>query len=180
MKFPVLRIHAEHPLGRLIADARRNGVRAHFAIVLNETLDADLPAGAVTRDDLKAVLPDDLSLSRLTLTGEELTGVLEQIVAEGDPIAHTSGLEFWYEPGRDAGHRIRRVRFPDGREIGDNQTYTLAVSSSLVDGAAGFSMLQWLPREAVGISDVEALLRYLPRLRQPVEAPAENRIHTAR
>jgi hypothetical protein len=72
------------------------------------------------------------------------------------------------------------MRFPDGREIENNQTYTLAVSGSMVAGAGGFSMLQWLPREDVRLSDVDALAAYLPRLRQPVEAPAENRFHASR
>jgi 2',3'-cyclic-nucleotide 2'-phosphodiesterase/3'-nucleotidase len=180
LKFPVARTPGEHPLGRLIADARRNGVRAHFAIVLNETLAADLPAGSVTRDDIAAVLPDNLSLARLTLTGEELNDVLERVVVGDNPIAHVSGLELWYDPGRDEGRRVRRTRFPDGREIRNNGTYTVAVSSSLADGAAGFSMLQWLQREQVDLSDVEALVLYLPRLRQPVEAPTENRIHISR
>ena len=180
MKFPVGRAPGEHPLGRLVADARRNGVRAHFAIVLNETVAADLFAGPVTRYDIMAVLPDDLLLTRLTLTGEELKGVLEQVVVEETPIAHVSGLELWYDPRRDAGRRIRRVRFPDGRDVSDNQEYTLAVSSLLVDGTDGFSMLQPLPRDELSISDVEALVLYLSRLRQPVEAPAGNRIHTSR
>ena len=180
MKFPVARTSGEHALGRLVADARRNGVRAHFAIVLNESILADLPVGHVTRDHIEAVLPDDLSLTRLTLTGEELHDVLEQIVAEDAPIAHVSGLELWYEPRRDPGSRIRRVGFPDGREIRQDGTFTLAVSSALVDGAAGLSSLQLLPSETVGISDVEALVRYLPRLRQPVDAPAASRIHISR
>lgn len=180
MKFPMAQGFGEHPLGRLVADARRNGVRAHFALVLNSTVAAGLPAGPVTLDDIGAVLPDDLSLTRLTLTGEELYGVLEQVVAEDVPIAHVSGLEFWYDARRDAGSRIRRVGFPDGREIRLDGTYTLAVDSALVDGAAGFSIPQWFPSEAVGVSDVEVLVRYLTRLRQPVEAPAENRIHSSR
>jgi hypothetical protein len=180
MKFPAARTSGEHPLGRLVADARRNGVRAHFAIVLNETVGADLLAGQVTREDIEAVLPGNLSLTRLTLTGDELLDVLEQIVAEDAPVAHVSGLELWYEPRRDAGSRVRRIEFPDGREVSRDGTFTLAVSSALVDGATGLASLQLLPSETVGISDVEALVRYLPRLRQPVEAPAELRIHSSR
>jgi 2',3'-cyclic-nucleotide 2'-phosphodiesterase/3'-nucleotidase len=180
MKFPLARTAGEHQLGRLVADARRNGVRAHFAIVSSETIAADLPAGSVTRDDLAAVLPADLSLVRLTLTGEELRAVLEYVVAAGDPIAHVAGLEVWYDPGRDEGRRIRSVRFPDGRDVRDSERYTLATSTSLFDGTAGFSTVQWLPRENVETSDVEALVAYLRRLRQPVEAPPANRFHTSR
>ena len=180
MKFPVARTPDENPLGRLVADARRNGVRAHFAIVSNDTPAADLAAGPVTGDDIAAVLPDDLALFRSSLTGEDIVRVLEHLVSGEDPSAHVSGLELWYDPARAPGRRIRRVRFPDGRDIGHNETYTLAVCSALIDGVSGFSMLAWLPREDAGISDREALAAYLQRLRQPVEAPAENRIHSSR
>jgi 2',3'-cyclic-nucleotide 2'-phosphodiesterase/3'-nucleotidase len=180
MKFPMARSTGENPLGMLVADARRNGVRAHFAIVSNETIVADLPAGYVTRDDLLAVLPSDQTLTRLTLNGDELRTVLEYVVASGEPIVHLAGLEVWYDPGRDEGRRIRNVRLPDGREVRGNQTYTLAAGTSLFVGSTGFPTVQWLPREDVAITDVEALANYLQLLKQPVEAPTENRFHTTR
>jgi len=180
LKFPAARGAGEHPLGRLVADARRNAVRAHFAIVSNETMAADLPAGGVTRDDIAAVLPDDLELTRLTLSGEELRAMLEHVVAADEPNSHVSGLEVWYDQGRDPGRRIRRLRFPDGRDIRDGQTYTVAASISLFEGTEGYSTVRWLPRESASISDVSALIAYLQRLRQPVEPPAENRFHSSR
>ena len=180
MKFPLTRTGGEHPLGRLIADARRNRVRAHFAIVSNENIAEDLPAGPVSREDLLAVLPGDRSLTRLTLTGEELKAVLEYVVAEGDPNAHISGFEVWYDPGRDSGRRVRRARLPDGRDVRDGQSYTLAASASLFEGTSGYPTVQWLPSEDVDVSDVDALVAYLQLLRQPVEAPSENRFHSSR
>ncbi len=134
----------------------------------------------MTRDDLSAVLPSDLWLTRLSLTGEELRAVLEHVVAGKDLIAHIAGLEVWYDPGRDEGRRIRRVRLPDGRDLRDNQTYTLAASVSLFEGTAGFSIVQWLPREDAAVSDVDAIADYLQLLKQPVEAPSANRFHISR
>ncbi len=180
MRFPLARDAGEHALGRLLADARRNGVRAHFAIVQNETIAADLPAGSVTRDHLMAMLPGDLSLARFTLTGEELHAVVEYVVAGEHPVAHVSGLEVWYDPRRDEGRRISRMRFPDGRDVRNGESYTLAASASLFEGTAGYATVQWLPRDDVALSDVEALANYLQLLRQPVEAPQADRFHASR
>ncbi len=180
MKFPATMALEENPLGRLVADARRNAARTHFAIVLNTALAADLPAGAITMHDLRAVLPYDAQLTKLTLTGEELRSVLEHVVASGEPAAHVSGMEVWFDPGRDEGRRIRRVRFPDGRGVRSGQTYTLATSTVLAADTAGFATVQWLPSEDAGLSDVEALAAYLQRLSQPVETPRDIRFHSTR
>jgi 2',3'-cyclic-nucleotide 2'-phosphodiesterase (5'-nucleotidase family) len=180
LKFPLTPGTGEHALGRLVADAYRNGVRSHFAIVSNESITAGLPAGPVNRDDLLAVLSADHSLVRFTLTGEELRAVLEHVVATDNPIAHISGMEVWYDPRRGEGSRIRSVRLPDGRDVRSNQSYTLAAGASLFVGTGGFSTVRWLPREDVALSNVEALENYLRLLRQPVEAPSEDRFHTSR
>jgi 2',3'-cyclic-nucleotide 2'-phosphodiesterase (5'-nucleotidase family) len=134
----------------------------------------------VWRDDLLAILPTNLELTRLTLTGEELRAVLEHVVAADDPVANISGLEVWYDPRREPGRRVGSVRLPDGRGVRNSQEYTLAASVSLFEGTAGFSTVEFLPREDVALSDVDALSRYLQLLRQPVEAPSENRIHSTR
>jgi 2',3'-cyclic-nucleotide 2'-phosphodiesterase (5'-nucleotidase family) len=180
MKFLLTRGVGEYALGRLLADARRNGVRAHFAIILNETIETDLPAGPIIHEDLIAMLPDDLSLARLTITGEELRAVLEYVVAADEPVANISGMEVWYDTDRDVGRRIRNVRLPDGRDVRDNQSYTLAVSASLFEGTDGYPTVRWLPREEIGLSDIEVFTNYLKLLRQPVEAPSENRFHPSR
>ena len=180
VKLPVERGPGEHPLGRLIADARRNGARAHFAIVQNAAIGGDIPAGPVTRGQLLEVLPDDEPLARLTVPGEVLRAVLEHVLAESEPIAHVSGLEVWYDPGRPAGRRVRRVRLPDGRDVRGDGTYTLAVSTAVADGAAGFVMLSGATREDTGVTDVAALVAYLQRLPQPAEAPVADRFHRQR
>ena len=147
---------------------------------MNDRIAADLPAGDVSRDDLMAILPDDLRLVRFTLTGDELRDILEHVVSGEEPIANVAGFEVWYDPRRDEGRRIRSIRFPDGRDLRGNQTYTLAASFNLLEGTDGFGTVQWLPRENVAMSDVTALEQYLQRLRQPVEAPSEDRIHVSR
>ena len=78
-----------------------------------------------------------------------------------------------------AGKRIERVRFDNRQNLAKDRTYTLVVSDFMATGGSGFGMLTSAPREDLDVIDVDALIRYLSVLHQPVEAPAEPRFHAA-
>ncbi len=180
LKFPLKRSETEHSLGRLIADGYRNGARTQFALVLNQTIQGDIPSGPVARGDLEAALSEVEPLIRLTVSGQVVFEVLEQLVESGAPIAHVAGLEVWYDPDREVGRRVRRVQFPDGQEVRRRESYTIALAASAAGGADALAVFAGAQPEPVGMTNLEALLSYLPRLRQPVEAPATARFHTVR
>ncbi|MGH7567748.1 MAG: 5'-nucleotidase C-terminal domain-containing protein, partial [Gemmatimonadales bacterium] len=107
LKFALRREGGDYALGRLIADAQRSVTKADVAVMNNGGIRADLPAGMVTYGDLYQVQPFQNRLQRLTVTGDVLLQVLEQVVAgdrgeggRGGPSAHVAGLELWYDPGR--------------------------------------------------------------------------------
>ncbi|UCG89063.1 MAG: 5'-nucleotidase C-terminal domain-containing protein [Gemmatimonadota bacterium] len=179
LKFPLELDTGESPLGRLVADAFRNGARTHFALVMNASLHGGLPAGQVTLGDIAAVLPTDDALVRVAVTGDVLYEVLEQVLREGTPTAHVSGLEVWYDPGRQAGERVRRLRFPDGSTVRGNEVYSLALVASVAAGTQGIMTLQGVPPGATGVTSVAAVAAYLQRLGQPVDIPRDTRIHTS-
>jgi 2',3'-cyclic-nucleotide 2'-phosphodiesterase (5'-nucleotidase family) len=180
MKYPAEMGEGENPLGRLIADALKNGARTQFAIALNAAIGGDLPAGSVTMQDLAAVLPDNDSLLRLEVPGEELYEALEHILSGTTPNAHVAGMEVWYDPARHVGDRVRRVRFPDGEGVNRNRVYSLAVTASIATGGSGFEMLSTVPRQSAGMTALDALAGYLPRLRQPADIPRDARFHPTR
>jgi 2',3'-cyclic-nucleotide 2'-phosphodiesterase (5'-nucleotidase family) len=172
------RTGAEYGLGRLIADAQRRVAKTDIALVNNGGIRADLPAGMVTYGDLYRVQPFQNRLVRLVVSGSVLKQALEHAVAAGGgPDAHLSGIELWYDPARPAGHRVTKLRLADGRGVEDGGTYTLAVSDFLAAGGSGYAMLVGAPQGDVGLTDLDALIRYLGVLRQPIEAPGDERIH---
>jgi 2',3'-cyclic-nucleotide 2'-phosphodiesterase/3'-nucleotidase len=179
LKFPLTSSEGEieSPLGRLVADAFRNGARSHFALVMNGSLHGDLAAGRVTLSDVTNVLPGNDALVRLQITGEALFDLLEYVLGGDTPLAHVAGFEVWYDPRRQPGDRVSRVSFPDGAEVQRNRGYTLALTRSVAGGAAGFSTLENVPPAATGITSVTAVIGYLQRLRQPVDIPRDTRIH---
>jgi len=182
VKLELRRAGDEYGLGRLIADAQRNVAQADVAIMNNGGIRADLAAGTVTYGDLYQVLPFQNRLVRLTVTGKVLTAALEHVVAGDRADAHVAGVELWYDPAKRTGDRITATRLasgegPGGPGIDEQRVYTLAVPDFLATGGSGYDMLVGLPPDDVGIVDLDALIRYLCVLRQPVEAPGDARIH---
>ena len=168
IKLPLSRTGSQYPLGRMIAEARRNVLRADVGLVGNGGIRGDLPAGAVTYGQLYEVQPFQNTLVRLTLTGRQLRQILEHALGGRDsPSAHIAGAVVRYDPRRAPGQRVREVTV-QGRRLRHDAGYTLAVDDFLAGGGDGYNMLIGLPAEPGGILDVDGLITYLRRLPQPV------------
>jgi 2',3'-cyclic-nucleotide 2'-phosphodiesterase/3'-nucleotidase/5'-nucleotidase len=170
----------ESPLGRLIADGFRNGARADVALVNDGAIRADLPAGPVTYGQVFRVMPFRNQLMRVTVTGAELRAVLEFALAGPSPRADVAGIVVRYDPGRAPGRRVQDVRLADGRRLDGRRSYTLAVPDFLVAGGDAYTMLVGRPVVPAGITDLDALARYLGLLPQPVAPPTAARLVPSR
>jgi 2',3'-cyclic-nucleotide 2'-phosphodiesterase (5'-nucleotidase family) len=166
---------AGRTLGRLVADAFRHAGRSDAALVLSSALHAGLPGGPVSYGELRQVLPASARLVRLTVSGDTLLRALERVVAGPEPVAEVSGLIVRYDPRGRSGRRIRSASLADGRPIQRRTRYSLVVSEALAAGGSGFAVLAG-PGELMGTLDLEALVRYLAVLPQPVEAPESPRV----
>jgi 2',3'-cyclic-nucleotide 2'-phosphodiesterase (5'-nucleotidase family) len=173
LKRPLTREGAQHALGGILAEARRNLARADVGLVRNESIRTDLPAGPVTLASLREVEPAGAELVRLTLTGAELQSLLERSVESPDaPTVHLAGVQVRYDPRAPAGQRVKDVLLSQRRKLRARESYTLATDDSTAAGAGGFAVLRGRPVERVGLLDVEAVATYLRRLPQPVEVEA--------
>jgi 2',3'-cyclic-nucleotide 2'-phosphodiesterase (5'-nucleotidase family) len=177
LRFALPRDGSEYALGHLIADAFRNVARADLGLINNSGIRDALPGGPVTYGQLFQVLPFQNRLLRMRVRGSTLLEALEFAVRGDAPVVHVAGIEVWYDPGRPVGRRVSRTRLSDGRDIDPDGTYTLAVPDFLAAGGSGFAMLVGQPAEETGLPDIDAVVRYLAVLRDPVVAPAEPRWH---
>ncbi len=169
VKVPLSRTGSQYPLGRVIAEARRNLLRADVGLVGNGGIRGDLQAGPVTYGQLYEVQPFQNNLVRLTVTGRQLQQVLEHALTSAEvPSAHIAGAVVRYDPRRAPGKRVRGIEV-QGRRLRQDARYTLAVDDFLAGGGDGYDMLIGLPAEPGGILDVDALIAYLRRLPQPAE-----------
>jgi 2',3'-cyclic-nucleotide 2'-phosphodiesterase / 3'-nucleotidase / 5'-nucleotidase len=170
VKFPLARAGDQHRLGGLIAEARRNVLRADVGLVRNDDVRADLPAGPVSYGQLFEVQSSQNGLVKVTLNGRQLGEVLEHAIdRRGRPTAHVSGARVSYDPRRPPGKRVQQVEFQDGRKLRRDAIYTLAVDDFVATGGEGYTMLIGRAAEPAGTLDVDGLITYLKRLPQPVD-----------
>jgi 5'-nucleotidase len=171
LKFPLTRGDAR--LGRLVAEANRNAVRADVGLVNAGGIRADLPAGPVSYGALVEVEPFQNVLVTVTLTGAELRALLEQAVqGQGRPSLEIAGALVRYDPARPAGRRIQAIRLQGGRKLSPRERYRVALPDYLARGGDGFASLAAHAADPSGVLDVDALRDFLRRLPQPVDVAA--------
>jgi 2',3'-cyclic-nucleotide 2'-phosphodiesterase (5'-nucleotidase family) len=151
----------------MIAEARRNVLRADIGLVSNDDIRSDLAAGSVTYGNLFEVQSSQNRVVRVTLSGAQLRDVLEHALRHGRPTAHIAGARIRYDPRRRPGSRVQSVEV-QRRKLDAERRYTLAVDDFLATGGGGYSMLVGLPQERGTTLDVDAVIAYLRRLPQPV------------
>jgi len=162
---------SESQLGNIIADGLRASARSDVALINYGGIRAPLPAGPITYGLLYAVMPFDNQLVRLTISGAELSRLLEQALGR----VSASGVEVTFDPDLSAGSRILNVRFTDGRLLDESGSYTLAVGKYLAEGGDGYTVLLNLPREDVGMRTLDALIAHMREAPQPFALPSSTR-----
>jgi 5'-nucleotidase len=168
LKFPLPQ--RDPRLGRLIAEANRNAVRADVGLVNAGGIRAGLPAGPVTYGALFEVEPFQNALVTLTLTGAELRALLEQAVqGAGRPALEVAGALVRYDPSRPPGRRIQSIRLQGNRKLASRDLYLVSLPDYLAQGGDGLTRLAGVPAAPSGILEVDALRDFLGRLPQPVE-----------
>ena len=121
-------------LGCMMADAIRNCVGTDIAIVNmgNVRLDS-FPAGPITVADVYSLDPFGNDTIRMTVTGQELLRVLENITQNDDhgaPCVSGMCYKAIWPKGADR-MRITSACLPDGSPIAPEERYTLAINSYL-------------------------------------------------
>jgi 5'-nucleotidase len=162
----------ESPLGDLIADAQAHETGAQIGLMNPGGIRADLKQGLLTYADLFAVQPFDNGLVKMTLTGAQLKGVLEQQFNDaGDKILQVSGLKETYDRTRAAGDRITSITLAGGTAIDPAASYTVAANSFLATGGDGFTVFKEGTSVTSFGTDVDALEHYVEGLAQPFPVP---------
>ena len=175
LKFSLPAGRGETDLSRLVADAYRNTTRTQIALVPNEMIRDGLKQGQVRYGHVYRVHPVPETLDTLTVTGKMLKALFEEAVLTGDPAVTVSGIRVRYDLRKKPGDRIRRIETMDGEKIKKNRNYTLTTPHSVALGKHGFARLREVSSMATDMTDLDALVTYLGRLPQPVEAPADVR-----
>ncbi len=169
------------PLGNLIADAQRAAAGGDVAVMNAGGVRAALDSGTATWGDLYEVQPFGNLLVRLTVTGSDLRGYLERLVARRERNAFISGVTITYDTARASGSRIVSATMSDGAPLDDARRYRLVLSDFLATGGDGLGLSgRALTEDNLGIVDLDALVSWLESRPSPVRAPAGPRFMIAR
>jgi 2',3'-cyclic-nucleotide 2'-phosphodiesterase (5'-nucleotidase family) len=167
----------QFPLGNLIADGMRFAGQGDVAVMNNGGIRTDLRAGRATYGSLFELQPFGNTLYRITVTGDALRAYLERLVAHNEPRYHVSGVRLTYDPAAAPGARIRSATLANGRPIVPAAHYRIVLNNFMAEGGEGLGLSAGAIRsEHLSTIDLDALVRYLRTLPQPVHAPPEVRI----
>lgn len=173
---PLRRRGNQYPLGNLIADATRLGGNGDVGMWNNGGIRIDVPAGPLVYGGVHEIVPFGNVLVRLRLRGSSLKTVVERVVAKGRADAHVSGLLVDFDGSRPSGQRVVKITTSDGRAIDDARVYTLIINDFMLDDPDGTLDLPVISTELLPIRDIDAIVRFLEQLPQPVRGDATVRL----
>jgi 5'-nucleotidase len=134
----------ETNLGDFIADLLRERLETDAAFVNGGSIRTNrtVPAGPLTKRDVRALLPFTDVVLKLEMRGRDIRAALEHGLAqtdrEGGGFLQVSGIRLVWSPRRPAGQRLVSVAV-GGLALEDQTTYKIAVPSFLVRGGDGYT-----------------------------------------
>jgi 5'-nucleotidase len=156
----------ETNVGNLVADVIRARLAADVGVMNGGGIRGNrvVPAGVLTRRDVRTLLPFLNVLVKLEVPGRVLLAVLERSVAafpaESGGFLQVSGVSFTFDPGRPPGQRVVEARV-GGAPLDPERAYTLATTSYTAQGGDGYRMLVSakplvFPEDGPGLADALA------------------------
>jgi 5'-nucleotidase len=136
----------ETPIGRLFADLMRERVGAQVGLLNSGAIRGNrvIPAGPITKRDIRQLLPFSNTVTLLEVSGEGLRAALEHSVDElPRPTGHflqTAGVRFTVDTARPPGRRIAAIEV-GGQPLDPAGRYRVAVPDYLARGRDGYPML---------------------------------------
>lgn len=176
---PLLRRHnksGESNLGNLITDAFRTIMDNDIGLTNPHGMRDDITEGVITWGNVYSVLPFGNKIVTVTLTGKEISELLEQQWMGPSPnILQISGLKYTYNSQNPIGHKIINIQHLD-KPLIEDKTYTIATTDFLASGSGVFTVMKKAKWVKVGLTEHETLVNYIKQLPQPFSAFIEGRI----
>ncbi len=147
-------------LGRLIAEAQRNRVKADIGIMNSGGIRASLPEGDVTYKNILTVQPFGNMISTVELKGQELIDFLTVVaLKEVDTGGYPQFANISMVVDRNA-KAISEIKV-GGKPFDMNQTYKISIPDYLTAGGDGYPVMKKHPTYVnTGFIDAEMLKKF--------------------
>jgi 2',3'-cyclic-nucleotide 2'-phosphodiesterase (5'-nucleotidase family) len=146
----------ESPLNNFICDVIRIAMYAEFAFFNFGDVTAEIPAGPIKHLDMFRVLPFNRKIVVIEIKGADLKKLVEQSVCGFRSGLAVSGGKVEYDPKRVNHNRLTYFEVADN-PMYPNRVYRVATTDYLLQGNAGFGLLQQF--ENINVIPTETLLR---------------------
>ena len=173
----------QSPADSLFADILRTETGSDVALLPGVGYGVAIPAGPITADALRNLIPHEGKVVTMKLSGEQIRQVLEQAVENtysDDPsrkvggMIQVSGLVFEYDPGQARGSRVHRVTV-GAEPLSPARRYSVATNSMLAGGGHNYRTFREGDERREHASQYEIVRAWLSA-RDGVTAPADVRI----
>jgi len=170
----ISRGNAEHPLGRLIADAMLWSTDADVALMNRGGIRAAIPRGSITPRVVYQAIPFEEDLFVMEVTGAELKAILETGMQGRRRDMEIGGLTAERNQAMPDGEKIENLLI-NGEPLDLERTYRFVTSGYLAQGNVGYDIM--LEHDAVpaNVSLMEAVTGYIAELGE-IEADNRTRI----
>jgi len=154
VRFENCRLKENH-VGSFLCDLMREGYKTDMALLCGGTLRSNdvYPAGDFKLETLMKIFPFPDTVSIGVFTGKTLRAALENgFSAYPTPegrFPQISGPQIEVDPSRPPGNRIVKFEI-NGKELSDDEEYTLATKPYLMSGGDGYAALKNNVRMIVG------------------------------
>lgn len=172
----------ESALGEVLVDALREMERADVALINPGGLRADLPAGELTYGEVYDVLPFENTVANVTVTGEELTRLLQVAYGARRGVYQVSGLQLTLLHCSDI-VRLKTVKLSDGASIRAEKRYRVAMPDFLASGGDGMApAVNSLPPGRIDLGTNrelgfrDSLVAFIEKHRRELVAPKPGRL----
>ncbi len=149
-------------IGALCADAMKTVLGTDIAVINGGSIRAALPTGEIRTYNLKETLPFEDTIAVVTMKGSDILDMLEvgasKCPQEFGGFLHTAGLQYVIDTNIKSPVVVKRNRFAEVKNgkrrvvsanivegkynypLNPNETYTVAISSFLLDHGDGYNI----------------------------------------
>ncbi|MCD4702015.1 MAG: bifunctional metallophosphatase/5'-nucleotidase [Candidatus Aegiribacteria sp.] len=166
--------NAEHPMGRLIADAMLWSTDTDVALMNRGGIRAAIPRGPITSRVVYQAIPFEEDLFILEVTGAELKAILETGMQGRRRDMEIGGLTADRNQAMPDGEKIENM-IVCGEPLNLERTYRLVTSGYLAQGNVGYDIMLEHEVLPANITLMEAVTGYIAELGE-IEADNQIRI----
>ena len=173
-----LDVNGESLLYNIVTDALRWHMDADMSTINIGALRSDIDAGEITTGDVYSVMPFHGQINTVQMTGKQLRDLLNEQwtrTIKPDHYLQISGFSYSYDSSREPSSRVTSITF-DGKEVGDDELYSIATIDFLASGGDGYSVMKEGTIIANGGLDVDGFIAYLRHIPSPIHVETGGRI----